>query len=119
MARRTSTAVAVLCGGGPADGERRPVDEATEALVVHEPPGDGPVSLADAVRAHRYERRTDGRFVYVGPVERLPELPDHPTVDPRTQALAALRHDPGPSALAITAMIVVVAVVMACIGLAT
>lgn len=119
MRRRTSTAVAVLCGGGPADGERRPVEEGAESVVVHEPAGDGPVSLVDAVRAHRYERGADGRYTYAGPVAQLPELPAALHENAHAQGLAALGHDPGPSALAITAAIVLVAVVMAFFGVYT
>lgn len=119
MRRRTPTAVAVLCGGGPADGERRPVEDGVDEILVDEPSDEQPVSPADAVRAHRYERRADGRFAYAGPVERLPQLPGALHDDAHAQGIAALGHDAGPSALSIIAMIVLVAVIMYCFGVYT
>ncbi|WP_026911881.1 hypothetical protein [Patulibacter minatonensis] len=114
MRRRTTTQVVVLCGGGPADGESREVEDGTSTLVVH----DGPVEPVDddaVTTAHLYVLRADGRFHHDGVfvVDDAPELPAATHEDPRAMGLAALGHDTYPSWTAILSMCVFIVVVMA------
>ncbi|MEV4423403.1 hypothetical protein AB0L40_26045 [Patulibacter sp. NPDC049589] len=120
MRRRTPTAVAVLCGGGPADGETRPIEDGALTVVIPEGPSaelhadDAAEPRGARRRAHVYERHADGRFFYLGPVvlEDEPELPARTHADVQAMGLAALGHDKGPSALAIVTVIVALTAVM-------
>lgn len=128
MRRRSATRTeAAFYGGGPADGERRPVEGHALAVLIDPPAHDAPPAwLPDGehddgeppvAHAHRYERQDDGRFRYAGVVERRAELPEPVHADAQALGLAALGHDEGPSGLAMGGIVVLVVVAMYCFAI--
>lgn len=110
MRRRPAIAPVELFGGGPADGERRLVEDETTEILVDAAGSDDPDDVAAPGLVHRYERRPDGRFRYDGPVDHVPGLPAPSHADAQAHLLAALGHDRGPHPALV---VLIVAIVLA------